>query len=166
MLLWLAMTIYVLRHGIAEDAAPGQADSERRLTQEGERKLRRVLARAREAGVRPERIITSPYVRARATAAIAADELGFRDQLIETDRLEPHIGVSELWDEVRVLAGSGSAMLVGHNPQLSAFVSMAIGCSGYGVEMKKAGLAALDVYGSGPGLRAGLSWLLTPKTAG
>ncbi len=160
------MTLYVLRHAIAEEAALGQADSERRLTQEGERKLRRVLGRARDAGVRPERIITSPYVRARGTAVIAAEELGFGGELIETDRLEPHVGVAELWDEVRVLAGSRSAMLVGHNPQLSAFVSGAIGCSGYGVEMKKAGLAALDVYGAGPQLRAALSWLLTPKTAG
>jgi phosphohistidine phosphatase SixA len=37
------MQIYLLRHGIAEDAKPGHPDSERPLTDEGRDKLRRVL---------------------------------------------------------------------------------------------------------------------------
>ena len=160
------MTLYVLRHGIAEDAGLRQSDSERRLTHEGETKLRRVMKRAREGGVSPTHIITSPYVRARATAKIAAEELGFSEQLIETAFLEPHVGIQDLWQEIRVLAGSETTMLVGHNPQLSAFVSVAIGCSSFGVEMKMAGLAALDVFGQGTQLRASLGWLLTSKTAG
>ena len=160
------MTLYVLRHAIAEDAGPGQSDSERRLTEEGKLKLRRVMRRACDAGVAPRQIITSPCVRARTTARIAAQELGFSEQLIETAFLEPHVGIHDLWQEIRVLAGSETAMVVGHNPQLSAFVSGAIGCSGYGVEMKKSGLAALDVFGHGPELRASLNWLLTPKAAG
>ena len=39
------MQIYLLRHGIAENALPGQPDSERALTAEGREKLRRVLKR-------------------------------------------------------------------------------------------------------------------------
>ncbi len=41
------MQIYILRHGIAEDAAAGQSDSERALTSEGKKKLRNVLGVAR-----------------------------------------------------------------------------------------------------------------------
>ena len=40
------MQIYLLRHGIAENAGPGQPDSERALTAEGREKLLRVLKRA------------------------------------------------------------------------------------------------------------------------
>ena len=45
------MQIYLLRHGISEDARPGQPDTERKLTEEGREKLRRVLKRARAAEV-------------------------------------------------------------------------------------------------------------------
>ena len=40
------MEIYLLRHGIAEDSAPTGRDPDRRLTEEGRAKLRRVLERA------------------------------------------------------------------------------------------------------------------------
>lgn len=40
------MEIYILRHGIAEDAGAGVPDSERALTDAGREKLRRVLDRA------------------------------------------------------------------------------------------------------------------------
>ena len=62
------MRIYVLRHGIAEDAPPGGSDSDRALTLEGRRKLRGVLEHARRAGVVPDIILTSPLKRAVETA--------------------------------------------------------------------------------------------------
>ena len=62
------MQIYLLRHGIAEDAKPGRPDSERALTDEGRAKLRRVLKRARTADVTPSLILSSPYRRAMETA--------------------------------------------------------------------------------------------------
>ena len=43
------MEVYLLRHGIAENRRPGRADAERKLTDEGKEKLRRVLARAQGA---------------------------------------------------------------------------------------------------------------------
>jgi phosphohistidine phosphatase SixA len=65
---WLVQ-IYLLRHGIAENSTP---DSDRALTPEGREKLRRVLARARDADVAPSLILSSPYRRALETAEIAA----------------------------------------------------------------------------------------------
>ena len=46
------MEIYILRHGIAEEAAPGMKDSDRALTSEGAAKLETVLRRARISIVR------------------------------------------------------------------------------------------------------------------
>ena len=51
------MQIYLLRHGIAEDAKPGHPDAERPLTGEGRDKLRRVLKRARVADLDPSLIL-------------------------------------------------------------------------------------------------------------
>ncbi len=47
------MEIYILRHGIAEDAPVGQPDSERSLTSDGRKKLRSVLRVAASAGRGP-----------------------------------------------------------------------------------------------------------------
>ena len=73
------MQIYILRHGIAEDAGPGQSDSERALTSEGKKKLRNVLRAAHEAGVTPALILTSPLKRAVQTAELAAEILASLD---------------------------------------------------------------------------------------
>ena len=78
------MQIYLLRHGIAEDAAPGRPDSERALTEEGRDKLRRVLRRARSADAAPSLILSSPYRRALETAALAAEMLSYPGRIVET----------------------------------------------------------------------------------
>jgi len=72
------MQIHLGRHGIAEDAKPGGSDAERKLTEEGKQKLRRVLKRARDTGVSPSLIATSPLVRAAETAEIADYRLIFQ----------------------------------------------------------------------------------------
>jgi phosphohistidine phosphatase SixA len=49
------MFVYVLRHGIAEEARPGDPDAARALTVEGRKKLAAVLERAKKAGAAPRR---------------------------------------------------------------------------------------------------------------
>ena len=72
----LSVELYLLRHGIAKDRSASGRDADRRLTDEGRTKLRRVLERAHAAGVVPSLILSSPYRRALETAEIAARELG------------------------------------------------------------------------------------------
>src|ERR1035437_3826097 len=83
------MQIYLLRHGIAEDAKPGQPDAERPLTAEGRDKLRRVLKRARTADLDPSLILSSPYRRAVETAAVAAEVLAYKGETVRTRALAP-----------------------------------------------------------------------------
>jgi len=59
------MELYVIRHGIAEDAGPGQDDAERALTSDGEKKLRREVKGLRELAL---------DVRARADEPVVARE--------------------------------------------------------------------------------------------
>src|SRR5580704_17747368 len=56
--------LYLLRHAIAEDHSPSGRDADRRLTDDGRKKLRRVLERARKASVTPTLILSSPLKRA------------------------------------------------------------------------------------------------------
>ena len=71
------MEIYLLRHGIAADAKPGQSDASRALTEEGREKLARVLGRAGKAGMSPSLILSSPLRRAIETAEVAAQTLEY-----------------------------------------------------------------------------------------
>ncbi len=155
----------ILRHGIAEDAVAGQSDESRKLTDEGRRKTRQVMARARQVGLRPDVILTSPYPRAVATAEIAKEELGFPEAPVETARLVPYSKVFELWEEIRNYPYANELMVVGHNPLLGDLAAWLIGARGGAVAMKKSALAVIDTPHSSPP-RGTLIWLLTPKSAG
>ena len=157
------MQIYILRHGIAEDAPPGQSDSARRLTSEGKQKLRAILTVAREAKVRPDVVLSSPYKRAMETAEIAHQILKVTERIIQTDVLTPSYTPERVWDEIRLHRGAEQIMLAGHEPQLSSLVQF---LTGGRVEMKKGAIARVDTESLGTRPNATLIWLLTAKLAG
>jgi phosphohistidine phosphatase len=159
------MRLYLLRHGIAEDGI-GMPDSQRQLTAEGRKKLRKVLQLALEAGVRPDYILSSPYIRARQTANIAAEELHFSGQVIESSHLTPDANPRDAWKELREYRQAEQVLVAGHNPHLSDLVCLLTGARAGAIEMRKAGIACLDLVSTGPEPRATLNWLMTPKSAG
>ena len=79
------MKLYFLRHASASDVAP--SDAERKLTKEGEEEARIAGAALAELGVKPAHIFSSPLVRARQTAEIAARELEFSGDIEILDEL-------------------------------------------------------------------------------
>lgn len=156
------MEIYLLRHAIAEDAAPGRPDSERALTSEGRDKLRRVLKRARQAEVAPTLILTSPYRRALQTAEIAAEALGYQGRLVHSHALLPDASPHDLWDEVRTHRAERAILLASHEPLMGSATAFLLGCPSLQVEMKKAGLVRIDCDRFGAEARGVLKWMLTP----
>jgi phosphohistidine phosphatase len=159
------MRIYILRHGIAEDAPPGGADADRPLTQEGKQKLRGVLERARRAGVRPTIILTSPLKRAVETAEIAASILHGADDLVRTNALEPSGTPERVWKEIRARKAE-EVLIAGHEPLLSTLVGFLLGCDALLVRMKKGSLVSVDVEADGTQPHGVLNWMLTSKLAG
>lgn len=156
------MRIYVLRHGIAEDAAAGVTDAERALTQEGKRKLRCVLERARRAGVQADVILTSPLKRAVETAEIAAAVLGIKSDLVHTNALVPPGSPERVWKEIRSRKAE-AILLAGHEPLLSLVVAYLLGCPALQVRMKKAALVSIEVEGDAAQPHGVLLWMLIPK---
>src|SRR5579872_5861172 len=143
------MEVYLLRHGIAEDHSSSGRDSDRRLTEEGRQKLRRVLERAHSAGVSPAVILSSPYKRAVETAEIAARELGYEGKIIRVEALTPDSSPSRIWNGIREHRDEASVLLAGHEPVFSATVAWMLGSSHAMVEFKKGGLVRIDVEGFG-----------------
>jgi phosphohistidine phosphatase len=156
------MQIYLLRHGIAEDAGPGQADAGRALTAEGKEKLRRVLRRAGAAGVRPASILSSPLRRAMETAAVAAEVLGYSGKVVESNALLPEASPYELWEEIRRRGDEPSILLASHEPLMSTMAAFLLASPALQVDMKKAALVRIDCDRLGREPKGVLKWMLTP----
>jgi phosphohistidine phosphatase len=159
------MQIYILRHGIAEDSVAGQSDSERALTPEGKKKLRSVLRVAREAGVSPALILTSPLKRAVQTAQLAAEMLGYKGDLLRTEALEPGAHPRKVWEEIRVHKDESEILLAGHEPLFSSLTAYLLGSPDLQVDFKKGALACVEVDRFGAEPHGALRWFITPKVA-
>ena len=159
------MEIYILRHGIAEEAHGGMKDADRALTPEGAKKLQSVLRRARAVNVQPSIIVTSPYRRTRETAKVAAEILDGGSTLLESRALTPESSPEAVWDAVRAHKGEGQLMLVGHEPLLSAVYAYLLGSPAVQIDVKKGSLGRIDIDRFGAQPRGLLRWLIYPKLA-
>src|SRR6202790_1151574 len=86
------MILYLVRHGIAVDPNDPKSppEPERPLTAKGVQKTRAAALGLQALGVKPDMLLTSPYVRAAQTAEIFAETLGFSPQKIRAhDALKP-----------------------------------------------------------------------------
>jgi phosphohistidine phosphatase len=156
------MQIYLLRHGIAEDANPGHPDSERPLTDEGRDKLRRVLKRARTADLDPSLILSSPYRRAVETAAVAAEVLAYKGEIVRTRALVPEASPFDTWEEIRKRKDESAVLLASHEPLMSSLAAFLLDSPALHVDMKKAALLRIDCDRFGPKASGVLKWMLTP----
>ena len=160
-------TFYVLRHGIAiARGDPGYPlDSDRPLTSKGIKKMRQIAMGMRRLDVEFDVVLTSPYRRALETAFVIGREYKRGESIQTTPALKPEVLPEEV---VRVLqdkyASCRNLLLVGHEPQLSAFVStLTSGSAGARPLLKKGGLCKLQIDKLQIGKCATLQWLLTPK---
>ena len=149
-----------------EPGTPGyENDSDRPLIPKGERRLRAAAAAMKKLELSFDLILSSPFLRARQTAEIIAEELKLKKRLQFCDALTPG---GSLKDLVRQLDESRpapeSVLLVGHEPSLSRLVSLLVSGDEHAtVEMKKGGLAKLETAELRHGHCARLAWLLTPS---
>ena len=160
------MEIYILRHGIAEDAPAGQPDSERSLTSDGRKKLRSVLRVAASAGVAPSLVLSSPYKRALQTAQLAVEILEYQGELLRTKALEPSSAPKAVWDEIRVHKDEPRILLAGHEPLFSRLTAYLLGSPNLQVDFKKGAIACIELERFPAEPHGVLRWLLTSKLAG
>jgi phosphohistidine phosphatase len=156
------MEIYILRHGIAEEARPGVSDVDRALTETGRQKLRRVLERARAAGVAPSLILTSPLRRAVETADIAAQVL-LCNKVVQSDALVPGSTPEEVWGAICAQRRADALLLSGHEPLLGMTVACLLGAPALQIDLKKAALVRIDLESLSGEPRGILKWMLTPR---
>lgn len=157
------MDLYLMRHGIAEDGKPGQPDEERALTEEGIERLKAILQRAREANVRPELILSSPYKRAMQTAEIAKKVLRVADEVVVSDAFVPEASPQSAWDELRLFRDYDSVLITSHNPLCSTLFALLLNSPNLLVDYKKGALAHIEVDQFGPQPHGVLRFFLVAK---
>jgi phosphohistidine phosphatase len=160
------MELYILRHGIAEDLRPGIADHERALTAEGMDKLRATLKTAREAGVEPSLILSSPYRRAWQTAEIAREVLGVKEEILPEPALVPNGDPRDVWLALRTHKHAGAILLASHEPLCGYLMAHLLNAPLLRADVKKGALIRIDFdrYGAEP--HGVLRWMLTARLAG
>jgi phosphohistidine phosphatase len=155
--------IYILRHGEAgRSLAMGELDAERSLTPYGKKEVADVCRRLAGAGLKFEKIASSPLRRARETAAIAGKT--FDLEVEEWPELRPDAGWEDLAKKLSRIDRDSSVLLVGHEPFLSSFIAEVIGAGPEAkVLLKKSGLARISVTTFTPKIEGELRWLLSPR---
>ncbi|HEV2696179.1 MAG TPA: phosphohistidine phosphatase SixA [Verrucomicrobiae bacterium] len=164
------MNLFILRHGIASD--PGEdglpkklPDAERPLSTKGKQRLGDVTWAMRKMELKFDAILSSPLLRARQTAQIVNEALGSKHKIVLCDHLAPEGSPKALIEQVNGLpAPVKNVLLAGHEPYLSRFIALlTTGNTMASIELRKGGLARLEVEDLRYARCATFRWLLTPK---
>jgi phosphohistidine phosphatase len=156
------MKLLIVRHAIAvPHGTPGVAENDRPLTPEGELKFREAAKGLARILDRPDALLTSPLLRARQTAAIAAEAWGGiqpkPEDALASGSFEAQAKVLDKFPE------DASVAIFGHEPWVSELLGRLLGTrASERLTFKKGGAALVDV----PDELAGggsLVWYLTPK---
>jgi phosphohistidine phosphatase len=114
------MRVLVIRHAHAAPQGAGVPDAERPLTAEGERRFR-AAARGLAQVVMPDVLLTSPLLRARQTAAIAAAAWGTLEPMPEPALASGNL--TEIFDALDAHPPDATVALIGHEPTVSTLVA-------------------------------------------
>ena len=157
------MHVVLLRHGkaVSRDEVPDLADEARPLSAKGRRRTAKACQGLAAMEVAPQRILTSPLLRARQTAEIAAEVLAC-ERVEVTDLLRGGTHPGLLFE---ALAGrtEPEILCIGHAPHLDLVLAQSIHSGQTSLEkLKKAGAAriAFDRVAAGSGR---LEWQLQPR---
>ena len=113
-------TLFLVRHAKSSRDDPTLPDKERPLNDRGRRDAPKMGERLAKQDVKPDLILSSPAVRALATAEIMAKKLDYKVKHIVVDERLYAAAPEDVLKVVRELGGKPKrVMLFGHNPELA-----------------------------------------------
>lgn len=160
------MKLYLIRHSNAEEFGMGEYedDSQRPLTEKGCEKMEAIAAALRNLGLKPDLIVSSPYVRAHQTAQILAKGLKYKSEIQFNEALIPMGEVDTIIGEINERYLVEELVLVGHEPSMSLLIGTLTAANlDMAITLKKGGVCCLEADDLRVERKASLEWLLTPK---
>jgi phosphohistidine phosphatase len=159
------MELLIIRHAIAfeRDRDRWADDAARPLSPAGIRRSHKAAAGLKELCKVPDRLLTSPLVRARQTAKILTEVAGW-----PRAEIAPELRPGEVAAAVLALLAkdrSKRIAVVGHQPDLSALLTVCLLKDGgtLPIEIKKNAVACLSFDGRARAGGAVVKWLATPR---
>jgi len=114
----------LVRHSKSDWSLPGQQDWDRALNKRGQRDAPEMARRLRARKLKPDAILTSPAVRALATATIMSRELKIAPSIVRQDERLYLAGPADMLTVIRELGGDARHLMVfGHNPGITEFAN-------------------------------------------
>lgn len=161
------MELYLVRHATATDQVGGdvEKDAERPLIDEGKEEARAMAWALRKMGIKGHVFLCSPFLRAKQTAQIFAEILGYEEKLQLCDTLGPGCDPNDLYELLAKVKGGEEVFIFGHMPDLSRLAGALLGNEDIDVAFKKASVCRIDIFDVPPTEPGALKWLLTPKMA-
>ncbi len=163
----MSAQLLLVRHAAAYDRNPRRwpKDADRPLTPDGIARARKVAAGAKRMLERPGVVLTSPFVRARDTAALFAEVAGWPDG-IDCEALRPGGGIEAILEAVGERCGKGGTVAAfGHQPDLGSLLAACLrgGAPGQAFELKKSAIACIGFGGAARSGTGTLRCLLPPR---
>ncbi len=155
--------IYLMRHGLAEDIAPSRRDADRRLLEEGRRRIERTFAAIKRLDLQVDLLASSPRLRCIETADVLAQSI--RPQRREIwPELDCDVDEIALAARIDAESAGTSVMLVGHQPDCSAILSgwLCGRADAFSIKFRKGAIACVRVESLLPAGRATLEFFLPP----
>ncbi len=120
----MTKTLYIVRHAKSSWDDPLLADHDRPLMPKGIKKTLKTAGYIKSRIACPELLLSSTATRAKQTAQIMAEELGFPKEKILFTRNLYHAGPDTIFNELYALPDEiSSVMIFGHNPGFTYFVN-------------------------------------------
>jgi len=141
----MARQLWFLRHGEAEPHGV-RPDSERRLTERGEAQAVAAGRALAALGCSFVHLFTSPKLRARDTARLAAPSLGLEPS--EHDALASGFDRDDASELLHGVGADERLLVVGHEPDFSQVVHDLTGAR---IDFKKGGVAGVRMKGAADG---------------
>ncbi len=155
------MLIILLRHGIAEPKGGDKPDADRTLTEEGNRKMKRMAKALAKRIPDADAIYSSPLARAFETAEWVAKAYDGTLTIDTATALMPGSDPAEFRDVLR-RSSATCAYFVGHEPHLTSLMLALTGTETKGeLELKKGGCYGLEI--DDPEADARLQWMIPPR---
>lgn len=162
------MRLFLVRHGIAIDRlGPGMSrDSERNLTDEGIAEMRVVAKGLKDLGVKPDLVLSSPYLRTRETAQIIAD--AYSMEIATVDALAPGVIMTALYKGIQRHLNQNpnynQIVLVGHEPDMGMIAANLLHAGPeFVMPFKKGAICRIDAPDLPSTMPGTLKWYMPPK---
>ncbi|MDE1154516.1 MAG: histidine phosphatase family protein [Acidobacteriaceae bacterium] len=162
------MNLFLLRHASAGTRrANPLLDVKRPIDKDGKKHSLCLAQVLNNMQIVFDLVVSSPLKRSLQTAQLVATETGYEQNVLISNALAPSATFSQFQRMLRECEGHENILIVGHNPNITTFLSQLIAPTAMPgespeiarVRMRKGSLARLN-YQRGP---ATLQWLLDPR---